>query len=48
VIVKGRALGTLNMLNSKGYFTPEKLDLVQHLQVPAMAAFLAAGQAATP
>jgi hypothetical protein len=48
VIVKGRALGTMNMLNSEGYFTPEKLELVEHLQVPAIAAFLAAGEAATP
>jgi hypothetical protein len=48
VLVQERALGTMNMLNPEGYFTPEKLALVEHLQVPAMAAFLAAGEAATP
>jgi hypothetical protein len=42
VVVHGRVLGTVNMLNPAGYFTPGKIALVDHLRLPAMAAFLAA------
>lgn len=42
VAVGGRVLGTVNMLNAEHFFTDEKLRLIGHLRVPAMAAFLAA------
>lgn len=41
VVVKGRMLGTVNMLDAEHHFTPERVALVEHLRVPAMAAFLA-------
>jgi GAF domain-containing protein len=41
VVVKGRVLGTVNMLDAEQHFTPERVALVEHLRVPAMAAFLA-------
>ena len=42
VVVAGKVLGTVNMLDVENHFTPERLALVEHLQVPAIAAFLAA------
>lgn len=42
VFVGGRALGTVNMLDAEQHFTPERLALVEHLRIPATAAFLAA------
>lgn len=41
VVVKGRVLGTVNMLDAEHHFTPERVARVEHLRVPAMAAFLA-------
>ena len=41
VIVGGKVLGTINMLDEEQHFTPEQVALVEHLQVPAVAAFLA-------
>lgn len=41
VVAKGRVLGTVNMLDAEHHFTPERVGLVEHLRVPAMAAFLA-------
>jgi GAF domain-containing protein len=41
VVVKGRVLGTVNMLDAEHHFTPERVALVEHLQIPAMAAFQA-------
>jgi hypothetical protein len=42
VAVGGKVLGTVNLLNPAGHLTPERLRRLEHLQVPAMAAFLAA------
>ena len=42
VTVAGRVLGTVNMLNPEHHFTPERTALIEHLRIPAMAAFLAA------
>jgi len=41
VAVRGRILGTVNMLNEEHYFTEERVALVEHLRIPAMVAFLA-------
>ena len=42
VFVRGKVLGTVNMLDVEGHFTPERVGLVEHLRIPAIAAFLAA------
>lgn len=42
VFVGGKVLGTVNMLDVEHHFTQQRVGLVTHLQVPAMAAFLAA------
>jgi hypothetical protein len=42
VVVGGKVLGTVNMLDVENHFSNERVGLVEHLQVPAMAAFLAA------
>jgi hypothetical protein len=42
VAVGGVVLGTVNMLDEEQHFTPERVALVEHLQIPAIAAFLAA------
>jgi GAF domain-containing protein len=42
VFVRGKVLGTVNMLDVEGHFTPERVALVEHLRIPAIAAFLAA------
>jgi hypothetical protein len=42
VAVGGKVLGTVNLLNPAGHLTPERRQRLDHLQVPAMAAFLAA------
>ena len=42
VFVRGKVLGTVNMLDVEGHFTPERVRLVEHLRIPAIAAFLAA------
>ncbi|MEO3385775.1 GAF domain-containing protein [Mesorhizobium sp. CAU 1741] len=42
VFVGGKVLGTVNMLDAENHFTPERVALVEHLQIPAIAAFLAA------
>jgi GAF domain-containing protein len=41
VVARGRVLGTVNMLDAEHHFTPERVALIEHLRVPAMAAFLA-------
>ena len=41
VVVRGKVLGTVNMLDVEGHFTPERVALVEHLRIPAIAAFLA-------
>lgn len=45
VFVGGRVLGTVNMLDVEDHFSPERTALVEHLQLPAMAAFLASARA---
>ena len=40
VIVGGKVLGTVNMLDVEHHFTPERVKLVEHLGLPAVAAFL--------
>ena len=42
VFVGGKVLGTVNMLDGENHFTPERVALIEHLQIPAIAAFLAA------
>lgn len=42
VFVRGKVLGTVNMLDVEGHFTPDRVALVEHLRIPAIAAFLAA------
>jgi GAF domain-containing protein len=42
VFVRDKVLGTVNMLDVEGHFTPERVGLVEHLRIPAIAAFLAA------
>lgn len=42
VAVGGTVLGTVNMLDEEQHFTLERVALIEHLQVPAIAAFLAA------
>lgn len=42
VAVGGTVLGTVNMLDEEQHFTLERVALIEHLQVPAVAAFLAA------
>lgn len=42
VFVRGKVLGTVNMLDVEGHFAPERVELVEHLRIPAIAAFLAA------
>ena len=42
VVVGGKVLGTVNMLDVENHFSPERVALVEHLQIPAIAAFLAA------
>ncbi len=42
VFVRGKVLGTVNMLDVEGHFTPERVALVEHLRIPTIAAFLAA------
>jgi GAF domain-containing protein len=44
VAVGGRVLGTVNMLDAEHFFTPERLALVEHLRIPALAALLAAAR----
>ncbi len=42
VVVGGKVLGTVNMLDVENHFTPERVALIAHLQIPAIAAFLTA------
>ncbi len=42
VVMAGKVLGTVNMLGPAGFFTPARVDAVQHLKIPAIAAFAAA------
>lgn len=42
VVVGGKVLGTVNMLDVENHFSPERLALIEHLQIPAIAAFLTA------
>lgn len=42
VFVRGKVLGTVNMLDVESHFTPDRVALVDHLRIPAIAAFLAA------
>lgn len=42
VVVSGEVLGTVNMLDEEQHFSPERVARVEHLQIPAVAAFLAA------
>ncbi|TYR32908.1 GAF domain-containing protein [Mesorhizobium microcysteis] len=44
VFVGGKILGTVNMLDVENHFTPERIALVEQLQIPAVAAFLAASE----
>ena len=41
VVVGGKMLGTVNLLDAEHHFTPERVAAAEHLGVPAMAAFLA-------
>jgi GAF domain-containing protein len=42
VVMANRVLGTVNMLGPAGFFTPERVATVEHLRIPAIAAFAAA------
>lgn len=42
VFVRCKVLGTVNMLDVEDHFTPDRVALVEHLRIPAIAAFLAA------
>jgi len=46
VVVGGTVLGTVNMLDEEQHFTLERVALIENLQVPAIAAFLAARESA--
>lgn len=39
VVLAGTVIGTLNLLDAEHHFTPEKLALLNHLQLPALTAF---------
>ncbi len=41
VSLGGRVVGTVNMLDREHHFTPERVALVEHLELPALAAFAA-------
>lgn len=47
VAIGGTVVGTVNMLDEEQHFTLERVALVDHLLMPAMTAFLAAGIPAT-
>lgn len=42
VVMGAKVLGTVNMLDVENHFTPERVALIEHLQIPAIVAFLAA------
>ena len=49
VFVAGKVLGTVNMLHDEHFYMPERVAAVEHLRIPAIAAFLArAGQEPCP
>ncbi|MNY76956.1 hypothetical protein D3C86_2167130 [compost metagenome] len=46
VVVGGELLGTVNCLDVEHHYTPERVALSKHLELPAKLAFLAAARAA--
>ncbi len=43
VILRGAFLGTVNILDGPGHFTPDRLAALPHLRLPALLAFALAG-----
>ena len=48
VVLDGTVVGTVNLLDAEHHFTPERVALVEHLQLPAVAAFAVWRSASPP